>query len=61
MANLFIDYFEICSQEDKKVEYLNKVKDKRNKYIHENKEFFDEKEVIMVLSLCENITSKLKP
>lgn len=61
MANLFIDYFEICSQEDKKVEYLNKVKDKRNNYIHEDKSFFDEKEVIMVLSLCENITSKLKP
>ncbi|MDY6026357.1 response regulator [Bergeyella zoohelcum] len=61
MANLFIDYFEICSQEDKKVEYLNKVKDKRNNYIHEDKSFFDEKEIIMILSLCKEITSKLKP
>lgn len=60
MANLFIDYFEICDKYNPIIEELNKVKEKRNKYIHEDKPYFDEKELLLIFSLCKEITSKLK-
>lgn len=60
MANLFIDYFQICDKGSSTIEDLNKVKDKRNKYIHEKKPYFDENELLLMFSLCKEITTNLK-
>lgn len=60
MAGLFIDYFCICQIEDKMILDLNKIKDKRNNYIHGTKLFFDRNELLMILRLCSRITSKIK-
>ena len=60
MAGLFIDYFCICQKDDKMILDLNKIKDKRNNYIHGTKLFFDRNELLMILRLCSRITSKIK-
>lgn len=60
LASLFIDFFSISKINDKEIEYLNRVKDKRNDYIHNLKSMFDQTELLMILSLCQKITSRLK-
>jgi CheY-like chemotaxis protein len=60
ISALFIDYFCICGMTDDKVLKLNRIKDKRNNYIHNNKNHFDQNEIIMIVEVIENITSKMK-
>jgi len=60
IAGLFIDYFSLATVNDKKIKDLNKIKDKRNSYIHGNKKDFDQNEISMILNLCVDISSKLK-
>ncbi|MFB9119974.1 hypothetical protein ACFFUE_02090 [Bergeyella porcorum] len=60
MTNLFVDYFKICDKDDLTIRDLDKAKEKRNKYIHEGKLYFDEKELLLIFDLCKKITSELK-
>lgn len=60
MTNLFVDYFKICDKDDSTIRDLDKAKEKRNKYIHEGKLYFDEKELRLIFDLCKKITSELK-
>lgn len=60
MAGLFLDYFEICTINGKEILNLNKVKEKRNNYIHGSKAFFDRNELSVIVELCLKITSKMR-
>lgn len=60
LAGLFIDYFLLSTVQDQNVVNLNRVKDKRNNYIHGSKKQFDQNEILMILNLCVDITSNLK-
>ena len=60
LASLFIDYFSISRINDKEINDLNRIKEKRNDYIHDLKEKFDQNELLMILSLCEKVTSSMR-
>lgn len=60
LTGLFIDYFKISKIDDEEIIVLNEIKDKRNNYIHNQKDKFNENELLMILSVCEKLTSKMK-
>lgn len=60
LVGLFIDYFLLSKIDDQEIKYLDKVKEYRNKYIHNNKSNFTQQELLMILSLCVKITSNMK-
>lgn len=60
ISALFIDYFRICEISDDKLLRLNRIKDKRNNYIHNKKSHFDQNEIIMIVEVIEDITSNMK-
>ncbi len=60
ITSLFIDYFEISKIDSLEIEYLNRIKDKRNDYIHYTKSQFDQNELLMIFNLCEKITKKIR-
>ncbi|MEC3876483.1 response regulator [Chryseobacterium salviniae] len=60
LAGLFIDYFLICHIDDKTINDLSIVKNMRNDYVHNGKNRFEKDDILLILSLCEKITAKLK-
>jgi len=60
LTGLFIDYFKIANIMDEVVLKLYRTKEERNDYVHGDKMKFDQNEVLMILNICEKITSKLK-
>lgn len=60
LAGLFIDYFSISKVNDREISDLDRIKNKRNEYIHNSKSSFDSNELLMILSLCEKITSRMR-
>lgn len=57
---LCIDYLGIAQLGDKMIEKINKIKDKRNDYIHGDKKSFDQNELLMILNLCVLITGSMR-
>ena len=61
LSSLFIDYFLISQNtEDGTIKNLNIVKNIRNDYIHGDKNHFSKNNLLMIIELCEKITSKMK-
>jgi CheY-like chemotaxis protein len=60
MVGLFVDYFELVEIDSIEIKNLNKMKDNRNNYIHNNKSSFTKKDLIMVIDLCVMTTSGMK-
>ena len=60
LVGLLIDYFEVIKSDDKVVFNLNKMKDSRNDYIHNNKNSFTKKELLDALNLCVIATSSIR-
>jgi DNA-binding NarL/FixJ family response regulator len=59
LSSLYIDYFQISNIDSVDIKYLNRIKEKRNKYIHESKTNFDSNELLMILSMCELFTKNM--
>jgi hypothetical protein len=60
LTSLYIDYFHISTIDCDDIKYLNRIKDKRNKYIHENKSNFDSNELLMIFSMIELFTQNIR-
>jgi hypothetical protein len=60
LSGLFIDYFSICDINGEEIINLQKVKEKRNNYIHGTKNSFDHNELFIILNLMVNATERIK-
>lgn len=59
LTGILIDYF-YTPENDKVIKDLNKIKEKRNEYIHGHKSSFDRNELLLILNICELITYNLR-
>ncbi|MEM5540376.1 response regulator [Olleya sp. AS48] len=60
LTGILIDYFSVSKNDDREIINLNKIKDKRNYYIHGKKQSFDQNELLMIIDLMIIITKKMK-
>lgn len=60
IAALFIDYFEVSETPYHEVIKLKRISKKRNEYIHGDKLFFDQNEILMIMNTLVLATEKIK-
>jgi CheY-like chemotaxis protein len=60
IAALFIDYFEVSEMPYNEVIKLKRISKKRNEYIHGDKLFFDQNEILMIINILVLATKKIK-
>jgi hypothetical protein len=60
LVAIFSDYLEVGNINDKCLQDLNRIKDKRNDFIHGSKKGFDQKEIQLIINLIVKVTLKLK-
>jgi len=60
LSSIAIDYFEICSKDDEFVIKLNKLKDFRHKFIHNNKSHFNKDEIKMIIKIMIIFSENIK-
>ncbi len=60
LASILIDYFFVCEIDDRAIFNLNKIKNKRNDYIHGKKKSFDQNELLLIIDLLIKITKEMK-
>lgn len=60
LTGIIVDYFELCDFEDNLIVKLAKITQKRNDFIHSQKEHFDKNELKIIIEIMENITKEMK-
>ena len=60
LTGIIVDYFELCDFEDNLIVKLAKITQKRNDFIHSQKEHFDQNELNKIIEIMENITKEMK-
>jgi hypothetical protein len=60
LTSICIDYFQICDIQDDLIRKLNRIKEKRNDFIHEDKPHFDKNELRMILNVINKVTKEMR-